>query len=239
MGFYQELSNHYDEIFPVNASEMTFARSLIKGKERLLDMGCGTGNKTVILAEGEKEAVGFDLDDGMIARAQHDNQRPTIRYLVLNMLDIDREFGRDSFDAAVCLGNSLVHLLEPGELEAVFLKVARILSPSGRFVVQILNYDRILDAGITELPVIETENVVFRRRYAIRDGVLHFLTELQQKASGEILQNDIPHRPIRKYELEAAFAAAGFSAVDYYGSYAGAEYAKDSFHLIARGTLPG
>lgn len=239
MGFYQELSKYYDEIFPVNAAELSFVRTLIDGKDRLLDMGCGTGNKTVLLAEGKKEALGFDLDSGMIDRANRENRRPNIHYLVQGMMDIDREFGKQSFDAALCLGNTLAHLLESGEVDAVFRKTAYVLSAGGCFVIQILNYDRIVDNNITALPVIETENVVFTRTYETRDGVLRFLTELKIKESGAVLRNDIPLRPIRKREIEAAYADAGFGEVEYYGSYAGAAYDRDSFHLIAKGNLPG
>lgn len=237
MGFYQELSKYYDEIFPVNAAELSFVRTLIDGKDRLLDMGCGTGNKTVLLAEGKKETLGFDLDSGMIERANQENRRANIHYLVQGMLDIDREFGKNSFDAALCLGNTLAHLLGADELGAVFRKTAHILAANGCFVIQILNYDRILDNNITALPVIETDNVVFTRTYETRDGALRFLTELKMKKGGDILRNDIPLRPIRKREIEAAYADAGFGEVEYFGSYAGAPYGPDSFHLIAKGSL--
>lgn len=121
MGFYKQLSSRYDEIFAVNPAEMRFAVSCLAGRRRLLDMGCGTGNKTEILA-GDKDAVtAFVLDPGMIAQARRNHARANIDYRVLNMLEIGRAFPPAGFDSAACLGNTLVHLSDPGEIPATLL----------------------------------------------------------------------------------------------------------------------
>lgn len=234
MGFYEQLSLYYDEIFPANAQELRFAAQLLEGRTRLLDMGCGTGNKTAVLAEGIREAEAFDSDPGMIAKAEAINARPNIRYRILDLMEVDRAFAPASFDAALCLGNTLVHLTQPGAIDAFLAKTAAILEPGGMFLLQILNYDDILDKKITTLPRIETDRASFSREYVWQGGIMHFVTELRIKESDQRLSNDIILVPLRRDALANGLAAAGFGIVEYYGNYTGEPYIDSSFHLIAK-----
>lgn len=232
MPFYMQLSQYYDEVFPVGEDEMRFVGDLLSGRRRILDMGCGTGNKTAILA-GDAQTVGIDANAGMIDAATRQNARPNISYMVLNMLETAQAFAPGSFDAALCLGNTLAHLTGPDDLTAFLRQTRTVLEDGGECIAQILNYDRILDNGVTSLPVIDAKHVRFLRNYEWRDGVMHFVTDLEVK-NGGTYHNDIVLRPIRKRELADALEREGFSRIDYFGDYSGAPYGKDSFHLIAR-----
>lgn len=232
MSFYGQLSQYYDEIFPVGKDEMRFVRGLLSGKKRILDMGCGNGNKTAELA-GDAQTVGFDANPGMIDAANRLNARPNIRYMVLEMVDVGQTFPAASFDAALCLGNTLAHLTDTDALQAAFEQTRMVLEEGGEFILQILNYDRILDNNVTSLPVIDAKHVRFIRNYEWRNGDMHFVTELEVK-NGGTYHNDVVLQPIRKRELAEALEQAGFSRIDYFGGYLGIPYDKDSFHLIAR-----
>ena len=55
-----------------------------------------------------------------------------------------------------CFGNTLVHL-QSIELMGKMLKgVFAVLKPGGHFLLQILNYDFILDEQVSELPLIDS-----------------------------------------------------------------------------------
>lgn len=233
MTFYQQLSDHYDEIFPAGPAEMRFVVGLLAGRERILDIGCGTGNKTAALA-GNAAVTAFDADAGMIESARRLHAAPNIHYQVLDMAGIAGAFAPDSFDAALCLGNTLAHLEGPDALADVLRQTRTVLAEDGVLIAQILNYDRIIAKNVAELPLVETDNVVFRRRYDWRDGRMHFVTDLELKNGGGSFHNDIVLRPILRGELDAALSEAGYGAVDHYGSYAGEDYNPDSFHLIVR-----
>lgn len=232
MSFYETLSRYYDEVFPVSPQEMRFVGGLLAGRRSLLDIGCGTGNKTILLA-GDAVTMGIDADPAMIAAAQTNNAKDNIRYMPLDMLEIGKKLPQASFDAAVCLGNTLAHLTGSGDLVSFLGQARFVLAEGGEFIVQILNYDRILDNGIAELPVIETDHVVFRREYEWRGGEMYFVTTLAVKG-GETLRNAFVLNPIRFAELAEGLRNAGFADAAYYGSYAGEAYSADSFHLIAR-----
>lgn len=232
MSFPQQLSAHYDEIFAVNPDDMDFLAAHLTGKARLLDLGCGTGNKTVWFSTPNNAVTGIDLDESMIARAKEVNSRANVQYEILDMLDIDKRFPKSSFDGVICLGNSLALLGSPEAVQELLDKTYMLLTPGGAFALQILNYDRILDRNVTTLPDIETERAVFRRRYAEKDGALHFLTSLELKDGSGVFTSDAPVYPLRKEELIERLKSAGYIGLEFYGGFYGEPHDEDSFMTI-------
>lgn len=232
MGFYEELSRYYDEIFPVDASDMRFLVSRMQGRRRLLDLGCGTGNKSVFFASDETSVLGIDSDSAMIDRAKVENAHARVSYEVLDMAEIDQRFHSVDFDGAVCLGNTLVHMAGPEQVASLLTKTANILETGGRLLVQILNYDRILEKRQMVLPVLESAHVIFRREYVWRGEEFHFVTELELRQSGQVFDNDIPLYPLRRAELDDCLKQAGFGPARYYGGFGGQEWTEESFVTI-------
>ena len=232
MSFYQYLSTYYDEIFAVNPDEMRFLAAQITGKARLLDLGCGTGNKTVLFSTPNNSITAIDQDRDMIARAKEANSRDNIHYEVMDMLDIDKHFHQESFDGVLCLGNTLVHLEKPAAIQELLDKTYMVLTQDGTFALQLLNYDRILERNVSALPVIETANTIFTRTYAHKDGVLRFITGLELKGSGKTFTSDIPLYPLRKEELTERLKSAGYIGLEYYGGFQGEPHDEDSFVTI-------
>lgn len=236
MNFYSALSTYYDEIFAVTPNDMAFIDGLLAPHGHILDVGCGTGNKTALL-HNAASITAIDLDIGMIAYARTHHARPHIRYDQMDMRQLAEYFGKNAarettFDAVLCLGNTLVHL--PEHEVGLFLRSAKeLLREGGTCVVQILNYDRICDNNISELPVIETAHTTFTRSYRWIDGDMHFITSITLRATGEKLENDIILYPLRAKTLEQLFVAAGFRTVNMHGSFAGAPLTGDSFVCIA------
>jgi len=234
MSFYELLCKHYDEIFPATAEGMRFVNTLLGEGGTILDLGCGTGNKTMFLAEGRKKVIAVDADPDMIDYARKHHAADNVTYLGMHMEELDEELIPDSFDAASCLGNTLPHLTGEGALLGVFRQVKKVLKRDGRFVGQLLNYERIISQRITELPLVETENVVFRRTYEWDGGVMHFREELTDKRTGEVQTDSIPLRPLLKGEVEDTLSMAGFGPVEIWGGLDGQPYTSDSYHVVFR-----
>ena len=234
MDFYTALSIYYDEIFAVSQSDMEFINSCIPPDGRILDVGCGTGNKTVLL-KNTASVTAIDLDAGMIEYARKHHAYPHIRYHQMDMRHIAEQFGdrsADSFDAVLCLGNTLVHLPD-NELDSFLHAVKAVIRDGGSSVIQILNYDRILDNSISQLPMIETEHTTFTRCYRWMNKEMHFRTSITLRATGESLENDIVLYPLRTKRLEELLRTAGFRTINWYGSFSGAALNETSFVSIA------
>jgi SAM-dependent methyltransferase len=70
---------------------------------RALDVGCGTGRYTVMLADRYDDVVGVDVAPAMIEIAERDRLRPNIRYQTRDVLSLTPEHdGR--FDLVLALG---------------------------------------------------------------------------------------------------------------------------------------
>jgi SAM-dependent methyltransferase len=149
------------------------------------------------------------------------------------MCDLSETFAGQSFDATTCLGNTIVHLPSGEQIRALLANIAELLAPKGSFILQILNYDRILARNAFQLPPLQTAQISFERTYE-RDGhLLRFLTVLEDKDTGLVLRNDIPLYPLRREELTSMLKEVGLGSVEYFGSYQGDAHTEDSFVTIA------
>lgn len=103
---------------------------------RVLDLGCGPGESTFILAErlGPGSTVtGIDLSRSMIARAldHHRRRHPGLEGVHFQQADATRlPFEDGRFDLA--LGHSFLYLVP--DRPAVLREVHRVLAPGGRLV---------------------------------------------------------------------------------------------------------
>jgi trans-aconitate methyltransferase len=93
--------------------------------ERILDLGCGTGELTAQIAASGAQAVGFDASPSMLERAR--TLFPDLDFQLGDGRDFD--FGRD-FDAV--FSNATLHWI--ADHVAVARSVARALKAGGRFV---------------------------------------------------------------------------------------------------------
>lgn len=100
----------------------------VGGRRRVLDIGCGPGQVTALLAGLGLDAFGVDLAPGMIELARRDH--PELRFEVGSMLDLDLPDG--SVDGILAC-YSIIHV--PRELRPrVFAEFFRVLAPGGQLM---------------------------------------------------------------------------------------------------------
>ncbi|MGP4100124.1 class I SAM-dependent methyltransferase [Nonomuraea sp. KM90] len=97
--------------------------------DRVLDIGCGTGQIARLAARRARQAVGVDLSEPMLARARSTAAAEGIRNVRFESGDVQvYPFSAGSFDVAV----SRFAVMFFGEPVAAFGNVARALRPGGR-----------------------------------------------------------------------------------------------------------
>ncbi|MBD2308551.1 methyltransferase domain-containing protein [Chroococcidiopsis sp. FACHB-1243] len=95
--------------------------------ERILDLGCGTGQLTEKIAIAGADVIGIDSDRTMIEKAKQNY--PQLQFDVIDA----REFQfSQSFDAV--FSNAVLHWIV--ESEAVIYCIHKVLKPGGRFVAE-------------------------------------------------------------------------------------------------------
>jgi len=237
MASYENIAGFYDEIFPLKQARLDFIDSFLKNNLRILDIGCAAGELALALAKKGHQAVGIDLDEKMIELAREKTKRLGLNtgFFIKDMAKIGEDFSPASFDAALCFGNTLVHLENPGKIKAVLMGIHKVLKSGGILMVQVVNYDRILSGRIKELPLLESENLIFRREYRYDETGHHiqFLTHLTIKKNGEIIKSSETLYPLTSRELKVALGKAGFSKLQFFGSESKLAYDKTSPALVA------
>jgi len=240
MTFYKSIAKYYDQIFPLNSKQLDFVYNdfLEKDKKELsiLDIGCATGNLALDMASAGSSVIAIDLDEKMINIAKDKLRKgaknPSLR--VLDMLKITNNFKPKSFDQILCFGNTLVHLDTLNEIEDFLKQVYSLLKSGGEYKMQIINYDRILDQQIEALPTIENEQIIFHRVYRYLPGKhkINFKTKLEIKEKKEYIENSLLLLPMRKNELEKLLHKIGFKDVEFYASFAKAQFNENSMPLV-------
>lgn len=233
IAFYYDLSSYYDDIFPVKAAMKEFILASLLPK-RVLNVGCATGNlERAIEYSGDYELTGLDLEPAMIRKAHAMlSEESTVRFKVGNMLELQFLFPQAYFDNLLCLGNTLPHLSSIEEM-AQFLESAKeVLSNTSRIVLQIMNYDRILQSGTMSFPLLSTRRIEFKRSYEPAGEKVLFNTEIKELATDEIFRNSVLLYPLRREELTQLLESAGFTNLKWFGAYNGEEWNLSSYHTI-------
>lgn len=111
--------------------------------ERILDVGCGTGDLTQMIANAGARPLGIDNSAVMIASASA--RFPGLEFKVANAADF---YFDEQFDAI--FSNAALHWVR--DAEGAVICMSRVLKPGGRFVVEMGGKGNIaqLTAGIAE-----------------------------------------------------------------------------------------
>ncbi|WP_066298667.1 class I SAM-dependent methyltransferase [Bacillus sp. FJAT-29937] len=237
MSFYKILSQYYDDLFPSNPAQIEFIKTATNGKIKLLDIAAGAGNQAIELAKAGYHVTAVDLDEKMVEKIKKKRMDHNLNLsaLKLDMRNIDH-FHDQSFDAAICIGNSIVHLDSFAGISLTLKKIWNVLSEDGVLTIQIVNYDRILQQHITDLPLIELPNkgVTFKRTYDHSENKIKFNGTLAiNKAAGiQTFSNSVELYPLTSNELNESLKMAGFRRVQLFGDFKGSEYTTESPALI-------
>lgn len=217
----------------------------------VLDAACGTGMHAIALGQQGYPVAGADISAGMIERAR-DNAKKAglqVRFETAGFGALARSFPGGPgwnqsktalFNAILCLGNSLPHVLTEKGLAAALLDFAACLHPGGLLLVQNRNFDAVLrrrDRWMEPQAYQESgKEWLFLRFYDFEaDGLINFniITLKRQDKAGWIQQvTSTRLRPLRQEDLVGPLTKAGFTNLKFYGSLAG-----DAFDPETSGNL--
>lgn len=240
MGFYEELSKYYDIIFPAAEDKVNLLNTTAKEGKYVLDIACGTGNYSIELAKKGYIVDGIDLDSEMIKSARNKASKVNldINFIQGDMRKVGEIFKDKKYDLIYCIGNSLVHLENEEEIQNLLNDISKLTAKNGKLVIQIVNYDRILEFNVDHLPTISRKEagVEFVRNYKYDkvSGKILFNTKIivtDTKGTSEY-ENSVPLYPLKRNELVHIVERAGFKNIKVYGSFKKDDYTIDSFPLV-------
>ncbi len=103
------------------------------GGMMVLDLGCGVGAGTQLLAGRGGRTIGVDLDIRTLRRASEDYGQDVLGFTAANALRLP--FGEATFDGVVCF-ELLEHLPEP---DLLMKEICRVLKPGGKLLLSTPN----------------------------------------------------------------------------------------------------
>jgi glycine/sarcosine N-methyltransferase len=242
MGFYQQISKYYDYIFPTGAQQLNFIKqSAGSPPKKILDVACGSGGYSAELAKSGYAVTGIDLDAEMVNKAKEKaaNQGLNVTILKCDMLSI-QEASKEKFDLVFCIGNSLVHLSSQDEIRNALKQMHGSLEEGGSLILQIINYDRVVNYKLNSLPTIENDEIglEFVRKYLYdkQKDIIKFNTVLtvENRNEKEVYENSIELLPLRSADMEKLLKEAGFSKIEFYGDFSRTPFDENSFMLVVR-----
>ncbi len=137
--FYDRISHAYDLIADANehtAREMGERALAVEDGETVLELGFGTGNSLLHLAEAvgeDGQVYGIDISPGMktVAEEKVDNAGFSQRVSLVIGDGCDLPFENDTFDAVYTSFTLELFALE--KIPEVLAEIRRVLKPEGRF----------------------------------------------------------------------------------------------------------
>ena len=158
MDFYDEIAEQYDQVTGAAGRRERaegFVRELAARQQTrgqpiraALDVACGNGLYAILLAQMGARAVGADISLAMLdqARRSAQAQGAHVEWVLAAMQDLAWALPpgeRGPFDAVLCMGNSIPHLMSDAELDLAIGGFLERLNEGGIVVLQLLNYARV------------------------------------------------------------------------------------------------
>jgi SAM-dependent methyltransferase len=172
-----------------------YAIRRIQGSRRVLDVGCGTGYGSAMVASRAGEVVGIDSSEEAVARARARHRLDNLEFITMPATELS--FPDESFDAVYSI--QVTEHIEDVELH--LSEVVRVLRPGGRFVVATPNRLTYSPSGL--------HNVFHVREYDARELealLASFFPEVE--ITGLHAGLDLALRPeVQNYEFSARIKA--------------------------------
>ena len=102
--------------------------------QSVLDLACGTGTVSRLLAGRGYAVTGVDLSAGMLEVARKRTKEAELAILFHQQDAAELDLGEARFDAVVCLFDSLNYILETERLQTALAQVFAHLAPGGTFI---------------------------------------------------------------------------------------------------------
>jgi glycine/sarcosine N-methyltransferase len=242
--FYQLIVADYDLMTRFRqrlGSERTIMANLLEKFhfETALDVACGTGLHGILLSQLGIQVVGTDISEEMLLQANRNARRngAEISWIQSSMVDLTKNINQ-TFDAVLCLGNSVPHLLNMKDLIKTFTNFYHLLNKNGYVVLQLLNYQKILFEKKRIISVNRLEEKEFIRFYDFLSNFIQFnILKIEgSKKNPEYSLTSTLLFPYKRIEIEEALSTCGFSDLKFYGSLVFEPFSeRESQNLIVVG----
>jgi glycine/sarcosine N-methyltransferase len=243
--FYDRLAESFDVMTDWKsrlAVELPFLEATLAWHNArfVLDCACGTGWHAIALAQRGYRVAASDISPAMVARARENTVREgvTVPLAVASFQELRATY-RERFDAVLCLGNSLPHVLTDDAALESLVNMRDCLRAGGVLILHNLNYDKrwrekprwfAVNSGTLR----GHETLIWRFADYAESGIV-FNIALFTKGNDGAWSVDVQSTPQRPYQIDEIgnlLRRAGFRDPVSYGNLQG-----DAFDAARSGDL--
>lgn len=189
---------------------------------KVLDLCCGTGRHSAVLAEAGYHVTGIDLSQELLHEARLNDACGQIRYIQGDMRSIPLT---GPYDAVVNLFTSFGYFEHDVENEKVVHEMARVLGHGGKFVVDYLNPGYVLRHLIPYSEREEQGTSIQEYRFIQHQAVCKTVI-----LSDGVTRPRKHHERVQLYGLrqfQMMFQRSGLNLEQVYGDYKGTPYKEE------------
>ena len=215
---YDRLTNDVDYAAVVDFYRQILAKEGLTPRTAV-DLACGTGSVTVLLAQQGLQVTGVDMAEEMLCiasqKAQELENPPVFVCQPLQKLQLPR-----GVDLAVCALDSLDYITDPADCQEAIRRVYKALNPGGCFIFDV-NTPEKFQAMDGQVFLDEDDDVycIWRGEFDRETNICSYGMDLFQR------QGEVWHRSFeehREYAYDAAaltayLRSAGFTSIRVYG----------------------
>ena len=214
---YDRLTNDVDYAAVVDFYQKILEREGLKPRT-CVDLACGTGSVSVLLAQAGLEVIGVDMSEDMLTVAFDKAcgmERPP-RFVCQKLQELKLPRG---VDLAVCALDSLDYVTDPADCQEAVRRVYKALNPGGIFIFDV-NTPEKLRAMDGQVWLDEDEDVfcVWRGEFNEETNICSYGMDLFQR-QGDVWNRSFEEHKEYAYsreQLTAYLRDAGFTYIEVY-----------------------
>ncbi len=200
---------------------------------RILDLPCGQGRHAIELARRGYEVTGVDLSPYLIgvAKARAEAAGVEVRWLEG---DMRRPVPGETFDLVLNLFTSFGYFLDEADDRLVVQAAAAMLVPGGRFLLEVINGERVMGQFVEREWFTVGQAAVMERRSLDRSARRMIVERTVSRPVGD----EVDVHAIRLYgarEIESVLRASGLDRVEIYGDWDAGPVSRESLRVLAIG----
>ena len=225
MRSYNSFSEYYDELME-DARYSERCRYIIDIAERFdhplgktLDLCCGTGSLTLLLAQSGADVFGVDGSVEMLSVAFQKSLAAGEHILFVNQQMQSLELA-ENIDTCVCTLDSLNHLTDEADVQKTFDGVAKYMNPGGLFVFDVNTVYKHREVLGNNAFVLESDRVFCVWQNFLRDDdIVDVSLDFFEEDGGAYYRSgeDFSERAYSEATLREMLEKAGFSVIAVYG----------------------
>ena len=237
-------ARYYDKIWGLvdrYREEAEFLDQILKrrGAHRILDLGCGTGGHCLELARLGYDMVGLDISETMLRKARDRFSKVDMKadFVLSDIAKASSSLQSAGitfpFDAAICMGYSLAHILDDKSFGKELVEIGKVLKQEGIFIFCVRNAEQLRDDMMRQVrmdtivnePDLQLALLCHNFRDAANPDILvwNSLWLINEDGKIDFQVRTHPLRWFRYDDLKTILESYGYSLIKTYGDTLGRE----------------